>query len=221
MAGDELFRELRRLLAPASDRKARLFAVACCRRVWHLMTDPRHRAVVEAAELLADGLLTRADFEPVLAPVVVLWRELPPATVTQWDPWHYMTGATRHLGSPGAAADAASYTSRVLARVAGVREAPEWDAEQDKEGAVQRELIRDIVGPAPPSITLNHMWRTDTAVALARQMYESREFSAMPILADALQDAGCDNEDILAHCRDTTATHVRGCWVVDLVLEKE
>ena len=51
-------------------------------------------------------------------------------------------------------------------------------------------------------------------------MYEAREFGAMPILADALQDAGCDNEDILSLCRDTSLTHVRGCWVVDLVLGK-
>ncbi|MBY0458328.1 MAG: hypothetical protein K2V38_13385 [Gemmataceae bacterium] len=66
-------------------------------------------------------------------------------------------------------------------------------------------------------------------------MYESRDFSAMPILADALQDAGCDNPDILDHCRNAgggsgepaggssaeAAAHVRGCWVVDLVLGKE
>ena len=64
-------------------------------------------------------------------------------------------------------------------------------------------------------------WRTGTAVTLARQMYESREFSAMPILADALQDAGCTNEDVLNHCRDANQVHVRGCWVVDGVLGKE
>lgn len=64
-------------------------------------------------------------------------------------------------------------------------------------------------------------WRTDTAVALARQMYEARDFSATPILADALQDAGCDAEELLAHCRDTTAAHVRGCWAVDAVLGME
>jgi hypothetical protein len=62
-------------------------------------------------------------------------------------------------------------------------------------------------------------WRTNTVLSLARQMYESRDFSAMPILADALQDAGCDNDDILAHCREL-GEHVRGCWVLDLVLEK-
>jgi hypothetical protein len=60
-------------------------------------------------------------------------------------------------------------------------------------------------------------WRTDTAIALARQMYDSREFGAMPILADALQDAGCEDEQVLSHCRDA-GPHARGCWVVDGVL---
>ena len=64
-------------------------------------------------------------------------------------------------------------------------------------------------------------WRTDTVLSLGTQMYKGGEFGAMPILADALQDAGCDNDDILSHCRDASATHVRGCWVVDLVLGKE
>ena len=62
-------------------------------------------------------------------------------------------------------------------------------------------------------------WRTSTVLALARQMYDTRDFAAMPILADALQDAGCDSDDILAHCREP-GTHVRGCWAVDLVLGK-
>ena len=62
-------------------------------------------------------------------------------------------------------------------------------------------------------------WRTATAVGLAERMYDSRDFSAMPILADALEDAGCDHPDVLAHCRGD-GPHVRGCWVVDLVLGK-
>ena len=57
-------------------------------------------------------------------------------------------------------------------------------------------------------------------LALAKQMYELWNFSAMPILADALQDAGCHNADILDHCRGP-GPHVRGCWVVDLILSKD
>jgi hypothetical protein len=81
-------------------------------------------------------------------------------------------------------------------------------------------LLRDIFGNPFRPVAFSPSWRTDTAVSLAKQMYESRDFSAMPILADALQDAGCDNEEILNHCRGD-GPHVRGCWVVDLVLGKE
>ena len=68
-------------------------------------------------------------------------------------------------------------------------------------------------------VAIDSGWRTSTVLALARGMYESRDFGAMPILADALQDAGCDSDDILNHCRGP-GPHVRGCWVVDLVLGK-
>jgi hypothetical protein len=81
------------------------------------------------------------------------------------------------------------------------------------------ELLREVYGNPYRRIDLKPEWLTDTAVVLARQMYEARDFGAMPILADALQDAGCDNDDILTHCRDSKPVHVRGCWVVDQVLQ--
>ena len=84
----------------------------------------------------------------------------------------------------------------------------------------QCDLARDICGNPFHSVVFSSAWQTDIAVQLTAQMYESRDFSAMPILADALQDAGCDNENILNHCRDD-GPHVRGYWVVDLVLGKE
>jgi hypothetical protein len=96
-------------------------------------------------------------------------------------------------------------------------EARECDA---TEARAQCDLIRDFFGNPFRPATFCPEWRTDTAVQLARTIRESRDFSAMPILADALQDAGCDNADVLNHCRDATATHTRGCWVVDLVLGK-
>jgi hypothetical protein len=80
-------------------------------------------------------------------------------------------------------------------------------------------LIRDIAGSPFRPVTLDPSWLTSTVVSLARRMYDTRDFSPMPILADALLDAGCDNADILDHCRGD-GPHVRGCWVVDLVLGK-
>jgi hypothetical protein len=66
-------------------------------------------------------------------------------------------------------------------------------------------------------VTVDPSWLTTDVVALAEGIYAERAFDRMPILADAIQDAGCDNDDVLLHCRDTQLTHVRGCWVVDLL----
>ena len=82
-------------------------------------------------------------------------------------------------------------------------------------------LFRCVFGNPFRPVSFSPTWRTSTALTLASQMYESRDFSLMPILADALQDAGCEDEQLLSHCRNPRATHVRGCWVVDLVLGKE
>lgn len=86
------------------------------------------------------------------------------------------------------------------------------------------DLLRDVFaypfGP-PPAVRFRPAWRTATAVELARRMYETRDFSLLPVLGDALQDAGCADGAILAHCLDATRPHVRGCWVVDLVLGKK
>jgi hypothetical protein len=111
----------------------------------------------------------------------------------------------------------------------GVRD--EYDAGFRTERDRQRDLLLDLVGSLHQLPRLNPTWRTSAVTALASQMYESRDFADMPLLADALQDAGCDHAEILAHCRDPhllegrgalppRTPHVRGCWVVDCVLGK-
>jgi hypothetical protein len=89
-----------------------------------------------------------------------------------------------------------------------------------EEVLVQVGLLRDIFGNPFRPVAFAPEWRSDTALTLARQMYEASNFSALPILADALQDAGRDNEDVLNHCRGA-GVHVRGCCVMDLVLGRE
>jgi hypothetical protein len=84
----------------------------------------------------------------------------------------------------------------------------------------QATLARDIFGNPFRPVSFDPTWRTSTALAIAKGMYESRDFGAIPILADALQEAGCANDDVLNHCRAANGVHVRGCWVVDLVLGK-
>jgi hypothetical protein len=78
-------------------------------------------------------------------------------------------------------------------------------------------LVRCIFGNPFRPVSFDPAWRTSTAVAVARQMYDARDFGAMPILADALQDAGCEDEQVLTHCR-SAGPHARGCWVCDAVL---
>jgi hypothetical protein len=200
------------LLANLSNaRRLRLFGCAVCRRMWALMLDDC-RAAVETSEAYADGLISEERLDLISAAAEEAWEDI----ITEPD----------GMGSVAAdIAHAASYASSPTLSLPVLAEAIDAVFEArgghlNEESAEQAALLRDIFGNPFRPVSFSPVWRTDTAVSLARQMYEAREFGAMPILADALQDAGCDSADILAHCRDPHATHVRGCWVVDLVLGK-
>ena len=84
-----------------------------------------------------------------------------------------------------------------------------------------RAVVYDIFGNPFRPIAFDPAWRTSDVTALATGVYEARTFDQLPILADALQDAGCESADLLNHLRDPDAAHVRGCWALDLVLGKE
>jgi hypothetical protein len=212
----------------ASARKFRLLVCACCRHIWHLLTFPGSRELVELGEKYADGFVTRErleaasdQLESVLAP---LWKnnkersDLWPSLAATWVA--YFDGRRNHGNSEGA-----GYMLRDVPEAVICAEKPIAGQDGGTDRIRQREervlvaLIRDIFGNPFRPAALDPAWRTPTVVALARQMYESRDFGAMPILADALQDAGCDSAAILDHCRGP-GPHVRGCWVVDLVLGK-
>jgi hypothetical protein len=80
--------------------------------------------------------------------------------------------------------------------------------------------MRDILGNPFRPVTIDAAWTSGTVVKLAQAIYDERAFDRMPILADALEDAGYTNQDILEHCRGG-GEHVRGCWVLDLLLKRE
>jgi hypothetical protein len=187
-------------------RKLRLFACACCRAVWDRLKNADCRRGVEVAEQFADGEAsdkTRKDADRRVSAVLDvrgkrdLLRLCASWALVSRDKWKVSF-----------AAEVASHNSLCVVKGPRIQR-------------TQADLLRCIFGnPFRDQVKFDRKWRTDTAVSLARGMYESRDFGAMPILADALQDAGCEQPDILSHCRDAHATHVRGCWVVDLVLGK-
>jgi hypothetical protein len=173
----------------ASARKLRLFAVACSRRAWPRIDD-LGRAAVELAERFADG---RAGAEQLRAARLAC------------------------KGSGGQSSWYAAVTDPAIAARNAALSALDGAACPDRERPAQADLLRDIFGNPVRPVSLDPSWRTETAVALATRMYESRDFSLMPIMGDALVDAGCEEESILNHCR-WSGPHVRGCFVVDLVL---
>ena len=212
----------------ASARKLRLFCCACCRRIWELLPT-ESRAGVEVSERFADGLVSaakcRVAFEQ--AEAVALERGRP------WSPdaFTYATSSagdasTLHATTVPMAISAASTASKAVGCAAGeIASDEDYDRTSDaaarQEVVEQSRLVRDIFGNPFRPVAFDAAWRTSDVVLLANGIYEEKAFDRMPILADALQDAGCDSDALLSHLRDTSATHVRGCWALDLVLGKQ
>jgi hypothetical protein len=111
---------------------------------------------------------------------------------------------------------ATTYDDRMMSRLNAGRV---WEYGSASVRPVLPPLVRDIFGNPFRRVRVVPRWLTSPVSDLARTMYDTRDFGAMPILADALEEAGCDNPDVLAHCRGD-GPHVRGCWVVDLILGK-
>ena len=220
-------------LFPRTDRALWLFGCACCRRVWPLIADERSRALVELRERQADGLAVSERDELVALAAAKeaahevargARRDLRPAAGTgpaardapRAEEAAVFAADAAYLAAPGG-----PFASHLVAEAVRRLDPADGAAAYARERTAHCDLLREIVGPLPfRPVPCSLAWRTDTAVALAAQMYESRDFGAMPILADALQDAGCYSPDVLDHCRGE-GPHVRGCWVVDLVLGKE
>jgi hypothetical protein len=182
-------------------RKARLLACAAVRRVWHLLHDERHRSAVATAEQFADGLVTEAQWESSLSCFAF---GFPPAAER----------AAHHAASYG------HFPPHYSDTVFALRSAVSASGDVVGERLAQVGLVRDIFGNPFRPVVSDPSWLTTTVVALARRIYEERAFDHLPILADALEDAGCGDERVLYHCR-SPGLHVCGCWALDLVLFNE
>ena len=199
------------LKSKGSDRKLRLFAVACCRRIEHLCSDRRSQWAIDVAELDADGEVAASHVSEVWRAAERVVDELLDLPEDQLaDTTYYAALATLWCVMPftpnwnasAVCSHAAFYAQRT--------------ADLITERKIQAKLLCDVLGP-DFAVQGDPRWQTETVVALATGIYAERAFDRLPILADALEEAGCDHADILAHCRGN-GPHVRGCWVVDLLL---
>jgi hypothetical protein len=202
-----------------SDRKFRLFGCVCVRDVWEDLPHDALRRAIETCERFADGRATEEELRVARDAADARLRERVGDIITA----HSSIAITELCGLIPTFPLGTGSSSGIPAVAAEARcdEVTPWDVAWERANQLYCRYFRDIFGNPFRPVAFNPAWRTDTAVSLARGMYDSREFGAMPILADALQDAGCEDEQVLTHCRDANQPHVRGCWVCDFVLGKE
>jgi hypothetical protein len=184
-----------------SDRKLRLFACYCYRHFCNDFGEETSRQAVLVSERFVEGLATADELRDAYEST---------AFVNIWGEDWIGSGAG---GAAAAAAAAASLPVRAAAVSRSIGAAP-------KDLAWQRALLDELFGNPfrVPRIEPAWLrWNAGTVPKLAEAIYEERVFDRLPVLADALEDAGCADADILGHCR-SGGEHVRGCWVVDLVL---
>jgi hypothetical protein len=215
-----------------SDRKARLFGVACCRRIWHLLTDKRSRRAVEVAERFADGGANKEELGIAREEGQMAHRDAL-AAVYRGDSSRCLSASwivyrvARSKAGRGAQ-DAIDFCPFAVSGV------PRQAANQAHivELSKQADLLRDLFGlfPFRPAAIDSSVltWHGGTVARLAESVYQERNLPEGTLdsggitgLADTLEEAGLDQQEALHHLRQHGSLHVRGCWVIDQLLGKD
>jgi hypothetical protein len=229
-----LYAHARRVALPvykSGRRRLRLYACACCRRVWHLLAE-EGRTAVEVAERFADDRATLAELRQAHAAARRVAHALYGGAAAKGlealppDPQKAEALRSARLSAQFAATNASGRSitgqggqAASFARTAEGRAAEYLRAASTAAALFQCELLRDIFGNPFRPVSADPAWlRWDggTVVKMARALYDERAFERLPVLADALEDAGCAEETILAHLRGP-GPHVPGCWALDLL----
>lgn len=196
------------IVVERSERRMRLLTAACWGRLWTHLPVPESRTRgplsrgewVDLMTRFADGRQTPEDAE---------WERECSVRMTEGD---------REGVEPAITLQNATGHYHQLWHLAGaLGPIPIFAGVFPEHSRLGCDLIRDLFGNPFRKVEFNPEWRTSTAAGLAEAVYEDNAFDRMPILADALEDAGCDDPELLTHCREGPV-HVRGCWVVDRVL---
>ncbi len=219
------------LKGKASDRKLRLFLFACVRRMWDRIPDDRLKRAIEVSERHTDGLVDNAALGIVVKDAHRARRKRSGFDQAVYEAARYHPGSvfgnTATIYLPGAAASFA--VPDVPPFAMGVVEGDKfvtkdlpmtpahmaWLAVRDAEYDAQAQLLHEIFGNPFHPVAADPTWLTPNVISLAQTIYDERAFKRMPELATELEQAGCTNADILAHCRQS-GDHVRGCWVIHL-----
>jgi len=199
-------------------RKLRLFLCGCCRLVPDEAASADRRLNCSAVENFAEGVMSTGR---LIAIRKHHESEANSPNTLDWALRRALLSRDRFLWDEticGVAVAEILEVGRFRTEMESA-EKQRWRRIRDKGRVQIATLFRDIFGNPFRPVTFDPRWRTSDVVDLARGIYEDKAFERMPILADALMDAGCEDEQIIGHCRGD-GPHVRGCWVVDLILDK-
>jgi hypothetical protein len=211
-------------------RKERLFACACCRRGWARLTDPRSRTAVEAAELFADGLLSAEGLQAARAAAAEAALAAGEARRASGRAWSHTRDPVETAADAALCACGQAELHPGEVGLIALRTGELYRSGRAPSRRQELALVRDIFGnpfrPAPFVSPAWLAWGGGVVADLARAAYEERRLPPgrldghrLLVLADALEEAGCAAAALLEHLRGP-GPHVRGCWVVDLLLGK-
>jgi hypothetical protein len=227
-----------------SDRKLRLLAAACARRGWHLFPHPSFQEVVVAVERFADGLISQNELLASKEPAKEASKAIRRTATRSSQDWSIAGTKTYHailaitdakagwvaraVSEEVATAVSSDAMAQATARHLGFEErCRAGDAARGAELTAHCPLARDLFENPFRRVVLDPIWRTTSVTALAQAAYDHRTLPAgtlepdrLAVLADALEEAGCTDPDILGHLRGP-GPHVRGCHVIDQITGRE
>jgi hypothetical protein len=217
------------LQGKAGERKLRLFACACCRQLWHLLRYEDSRTAVDVAERFADGLATREDLaraSEAAAEAANPCHEEGGDDPAGWTCAYAASPSGSDCGSLCASSFCNSGPPEVRMALFRNRSGP-WDTSLSRTASA---LVRETFGNPLRPVAIDPAWLAwhgGAAVKLAAAVYEERELPSghldagrLAVLADMLEEAGCSGAELLDHLR-SPGPHVRGCWPLDLLLQRE
>jgi hypothetical protein len=222
LGGEDLFGMLEHVRPRASGRKLRLFSCGCVRELGHLLPGPPARQAFFVAERLADDRAGADEWAAAHAEARRAYRDLfsPESPARDYPPRVFHKVMTVHDALVQATNPAHEPFAAAFATVLALTEDERLPAWRKRLLRLQCDLLRDLFGNPFRPLTLDRRWLRAAGAApaaIAATIYADRSFDELPVLADALTDAGCADDELLRHCREP-GVHGRGCWAVDSLL---